>query len=138
MATYRWMRDRVENWAAWKVRQFDGGGRYARMHYTDQPAGPIDLFADAPVRPNEEDAWAVESALQLVVLASELRATLECHYLSKYTEAEKLRRLNVSKRTLRDRLDRIDGLLVAYFGERQAGAKVERARVEALQRTVQR
>jgi hypothetical protein len=132
MARFSWMRARVENWANWKVRQFDGGGRYASVKLTDPTPAPTDPYADAPIHPNEEDAWAIESALRVVVLASELKATLECHYLSKYTEAEKLRRLHIAKRTLYDRLDRIDGLLVQHFGDKQAAAKQERQRVEAL------
>jgi hypothetical protein len=132
MARFNWMRQRVENWAAWKVRQFDGGGRFASVKLEDPTPASTEPYADAPIRPNEEDAWAIDAALRVVVKASELRATLECHYLSRYTEAEKLRRLQVAKRTFHDRLDRIDGLLVQHFGDKQAAAKVERARVEGL------
>lgn len=133
MARFNWMRQRVENWANWKVRQFDGGGRFASVNLTDPTPAPTDPYADAPVRPNEEDAWEIDAAFKQVQMPSELKATLECHYLSRYTEAEKLRRLQVAKRTLYDRLDRIDGVLVEHFGTKQAKAKAERQRVEALQ-----
>lgn len=136
MAKFKWMRQRMENWSAWKVRQHAGAGRYASVNLTDPTAKSTEPYADAPVRPSEEDAWEIDAALRVVLVQSELRAVVECYYLSKYTEAEKLRRLNIAKTTLHDRLDRVDGLLVRYFGDKQAQAKEERARVEHLQASV--
>jgi hypothetical protein len=137
MAKLQWMRDRVENWAAWRVRRNSGGvGRYAAMTYEDPAQRGTDPYADAPVKPHEEDAWEIDAAMRVVLVSTELRATIECHYLSRYTEAEKLRRLCVAKSTLHDRLDRVDRLLVRYFSDRHAQAAQERARVEALQASV--
>lgn len=133
MARYRWMRQRMENWAAWKARTEDGGGRFTSVDLTDPTPAATDPYASAPVRPSEEDAWEIEGALRAIALASELRATIECYYLSRYTEAEKLRRLCIAKQTMFDRLDRVDGLLVRHFGERQERQRVERGRVQALQ-----
>jgi hypothetical protein len=123
----------MENWAAWKVRQHAGAGRYASVNLADPTPKSTDPYSDAPVRPHEEDAWDIDAALRHVVVASDLRATIECHYLGRYTEREKLRRLNIAKTTLHDRLDRVDQLLVRHFGDKQAAAKQERERVEALQ-----
>ena len=132
MAKLSEMRARVENWANWKRRQADGVGRYASVNMTDPTPVATDPYAQTPIHPNEEDAWAVETAMRAVIVASELRATIECHYFSTYTEVEKLRRLAVSKSTLYARLDRVDRLLVQYFGEKHARADRERTRVEAL------
>lgn len=137
MARFQWMRDRMENWAAWRVRQHAGAGRYASVNLAEAATPKAtDPYADAPVRPHEEDAWEVDAALRVVLIVSELRATIECYYLSRYTEDEKLRRLNIAKRTLHDRLDRVDHLLVRYFGEKAAQAREARSRLEALQAAV--
>lgn len=133
MAAHREMRARVENWVEWKRRQADGGGRFASVNMTDPTPVATDPYASTPIQPNEEDAWAIETAVRAVVLASELRATIECHYFSRYTEAEKLRRLAIGKSTLYARLDRVDRLLVMYFDDKQRLAKSERERVEKLQ-----
>lgn len=117
MARHKQMRDRVLNWADWKVRQKDGIGRYARMRWEPPTAAENRMpWETDVVRPNEEDAWAIDLALRSIQLPSELRATVECYYLDrKHTEREKLERLQVAKTTMFDRLDRVDYLLLRYF-----------------------
>jgi hypothetical protein len=136
MAMYSVMRARVENWADWKKRQGDGAGRFASVNLTDPTPAPTDPYGPAPIHPNEEDAWAIDGAMKKVVTDSALRATVEAHYLSRYTEAEKLRRLCVAKSSFYARLDRVDGMLVRFFSERERMARNERERVEKLTRSM--
>jgi len=119
MAKHREMRDRMHNWADWKVRQKDGIGRYAHMRWEVPTPKETEVFEADIVRPNDEDAWAVDQALRSVALPSELRATVECYYLNRrMTEREKLERLQVAKTTMVDRLDRVDYLLLRYFSSK--------------------
>lgn len=120
MARYKQMRDRMLNWAEWKVRQKDGIGRYARMRWeapTD-PEARMPWEADV-VRPDEQDAWEIDKALRQISLPTELRATVECYYLDRrLTEREKLERLQVAKTTMYDRLDRVDFLLLRHLSSK--------------------
>lgn len=119
MAKHREMRDRMHNWADWKVRQKDGIGRYAHMRWEVPTPKETEVFEADIVRPNDEDAWAVDQALRAVALPSELRATVECYYLNRrLTEREKLERLQVAKTSMFDRLDRVDYLLLRYFSSK--------------------
>lgn len=116
MARHKQMRDRMFNWADWKVRQKDGMGRYARMKWESPTPSETAPWEPDIVRPNDEDAWAVDLALREVSLPSELRATVECYYLDRrLTEREKLQRLQVAKTTMFDRLDRVDYLLLRHL-----------------------
>lgn len=119
MAKHREMRDRMHNWADWKVRQKYGIGRYAHMRWEVPTPKETEVFEADIVRPNDEDAWAVDQALRAVALPSELRATVECYYLNRrLTEREKLERLQVAKTSMFDRLDRVDYLLLRYFSSK--------------------
>lgn len=116
MAKHKQMRDRMLNWADWKVRQKDGIGRYAHMRWEAPTAKPTEVFEADIVRPNDEDAWEIDQALRAVALPSDLRATVECYYLDRrLTEREKLDRLQVAKSTMFDRLDRVDYLLMRHL-----------------------
>ena len=123
MAKNRQMRDRMFNWADWKVRQKDGIGRYAHMRWEVPTPKETEVFEADIVRPNDEDAWEIDQALRAVVLPSDLRATVECYYLDRrLTEREKLERLQVAKTTMFDRLDLIDDLLARHLaGKLKAG-----------------
>ena len=119
MAKHREMRDRMHNWADWKVRQKDGIGRYARMRWEVPTPKETEVFEADIVRPNDEDAWAVDQALRSVALPSERRATVERYYLNRrLTEREMLERLQVAKTSMFDRLDRVDYLLLRYFSSK--------------------
>lgn len=120
MAKHKLMRQRMLNWADWKVRQKDGIGRYARMRWEV----PTDAESRMPweadvVRPDEQDAWEIDKALRSIALPTELRATVECYYLDRrLTEREKLERLQVAKSTMFDRLDRVDYLVIRHLAAR--------------------
>lgn len=122
MAKHKQMRDRMLNWADWKVRQKDGIGRYARMRWevpTDAETTRMPWEADV-VRPDEQDAWEIDKALRSIALPTELRATVECYYLDRrLTEREKLERLQVAKSTMYDRLDRVDYLVICHLSEKK-------------------
>lgn len=117
MAKHKQMRDRMLNWADWKVRQKDGIGRYARMRWEPPTAAESRMpWESDVVRPDEQDAWEIDKALRSIALPTELRATVECYYLDRrLTEREKLERLQVAKSTMFDRLDRVDFLLLRHL-----------------------
>lgn len=135
MAKIEWIEQRLQNWARWRLTRGSGVVGYAAVNLADPMLGVHrEPYADAPVPTNGIEAGETDSAVR--ALPGELRATVECYYLSPCTENEKLRRLCVAKRTMHDRVHRAQQLIAAHFTERQAAAGAERARVEALQASV--
>ena len=133
MGRVEWIEQRLLNWARWRLTQGSGvlGFASVNLEKADMPREP---YADAPIPTNGIEAGETDEAVAR--LPSELRATVECHYLNAGTQAEKLRRLCVTKATLYARVERAQRLLAEHFAAKRDQAKAMRERVEALQRSI--
>lgn len=134
MARIEAIEHRLLNWARWVAMRGSGGLGYATVDLlalADVDAGRSGyITATIPVAGIE--ASDTRDAVQR--LPSELRATVECHYLGAGTQREKLMRLCCTARTLQARIERAHWLLSAYFTGLQDRRRGERERVEHLQR----
>ena len=117
MAKHKQMRDRMLNWADWKVRrQKDGIGRYARMRWEPPTAAESRMpWESDVVRPDEQDAGDRQGAAQHCAAHRAARHGRVLLPRSPADRARELRAVQVAKSTMFDRLDRVDFLLLRHL-----------------------
>ncbi len=130
MARIDWIEQRLQNWARWRLTSGSGALGFASVNL-EQANMPREPYAEAPIPTSGIEAGETDDAVAR--LPSELRATVECHYLGRGTQAEKLARLCCTRATLYARVERAHHLLAEHFLAKQAKQKAERERVERLQ-----
>lgn len=129
MARNEDMERRLLNWARWKLT--NGAGLLGFAAVDLEEAGmPREPYADAPIPTSNIEASETDEAVKK--LPSDLRATVETHYLSNATFALKLKRLCISKPALYLRIERAHRLLSDHFMARLDRQRAERERVERL------
>lgn len=124
------MERRLLNWARWKLTGGSGvlGFASVNLEAADMPREP---YADAPIPTSNIEACETEDAV--MKLPSELKATIEVHYLGNQPRRVKLQRLCISERAYDLRIERAHRLMCDHFMARLDRQRVERARVEKLQ-----
>lgn len=132
MARTEWVEFRLANWARWRLSQGSGVLGYAQVQLGDPTPTARDPYAATPVPTNAIEARETDDAVQL--LPSELRATVFEFYLGRGGHEDHARRLCCSVRTMYRRLELADRALAEHFTARADRARLERQRVEELQR----
>lgn len=136
MARDEEMERRLQNWARWKL----GGSRNplgfaaVDLENVGMPRDPYGAQAPIPT----DDIEASETHDAVLKLPSELKATVELHYLGAGSQEKKATRLCITTRSMRERVERAHRLLSSHFAHRADLARTERTRVEKLQRTATR
>ena len=130
MARNEDMERRLLNWARWKLTGGFGvlGFASVNLEEADMPREP---YADAPIPTSNIEASETDEAVKL--LPSEVRATVEIHYLGNQTRRVKLARLCITERSYDLRIERAHRLLGVHFLARLDRQRAERVRVEKLQ-----
>lgn len=122
---------RLKNWARWKLGATRAPQGTAGTNW-DSFGMPRDPYgAQTPIPTDDDEAWKTDEAV--LRLASELRAAVESEYLGAGSQAKKARRLGITERGMRDRIERAHRLLSSHFAAQFDRATAERARVEQLQ-----
>ena len=129
MARNEEMERRLLNWARWKLT--NGAGLLGFAAVDLEEAGmPREPYADAPIPTSNIEASETDEAVKR--LPSDLRATVETHYLSNAPFSLKLKRLCISKPALYLRIERAHRLLCDHFMAKLDRQRMERERVERL------
>lgn len=132
MARTEWVEFRLRNWARWRLSQGAGVLGYAQVQLADPTPVARDPYAATPVPTNAIEARETDDAVQQ--LPGELKATVVEFYLGKGGHEDHARELCCSLATMYRRLEQADRLLAEHFTARADRARVERERVEGLQR----
>lgn len=126
------MERRLLNWARWALAKGGGVNGVASVNWDKLADGDTGrsgyITATVPI----EGIEASETHDAIKRLPSELRATVECHYLGNGTVREKLARLHCSERLLYHRIERAHRLLGEHFAAQLDKRLAERRRVQAL------
>jgi hypothetical protein len=126
---------RLQNWARWRLGADGGPLSHAGVNWDAMQGGGVrEPYADAPVPTSAVEAAETQDAVAR--LETVLRFSVEVYYLEGGGDRHKLNRLCCTARTMHDRIDRAHRVLAGYFADRQERARLERARVEALQRSM--
>jgi hypothetical protein len=133
MARIEWVDQRLLNWARWVASGGSGVLGYAGVNLADADAGR-DGYASATIPISDVEASETNDAVER--LPSELKATIAEVYLGSGGIKDKLKRLACSEATLHRRVDQAHRLLADHFTAQDDKRRAERARVEALQRSV--
>jgi DNA-directed RNA polymerase specialized sigma24 family protein len=133
MARIDWIEQKMQNWVRWKVSQGSGRLGYSSVNLQNAEM-PREPYADAPIPTSDIDASEIDEAIGK--LPSELKAAVHVVYLSNMTMREKLRRLAIAETTMQTRIGQAHRMLADHFIAKQDRQRVERARVEALQRSM--
>lgn len=136
MARNEEMERRLLNWARWRLTQGGGPLGYAAVNLETAETGVRTPYEDVPVPTSGIEASETEDSVRR--LPSELKRTVEVHYLDGGNERRRLAKLCIGKSTLHARIERAHRLLAEHFAARSDRAKAERARVERLQVSVAR
>lgn len=136
MARDEEMERRLQNWARWRLGASGGSLGYAGVDLAnaDMPRDPYG--AQAPIPTNDLEASDTDAGVQL--LPSELRQTVELHYIGAGSQAKKAAKLCITERAMRMRVETAHRFLSSHFANKTELARLERTRVEALQRTTAR
>jgi hypothetical protein len=129
MARIEEIERRLLNWARWRLGAGAGGLGYASVKM-DAEAGRAG-YREAVVP--TVDCEAEETDQAVMALPSELRRTVEVVYLEGGCAAAKACRLAVAEPTVKARVWQAHRKLADWLRDREAGRRVQRARVEALQ-----
>jgi DNA-directed RNA polymerase specialized sigma24 family protein len=125
------MERRLNNWARWRLSQ--GRGALGFAHVDLSKFEELQSPHDGPAIPT----WSVEASETddaVMKLPSELRRTVEIHYLGAGSQPKKAAQLCVTERTMRLRIQRAHQLLGGHFASKADKARAEQARVQKLQR----
>lgn len=133
MARIDWIEARLLNWSRSRLSRGGGALGYAGVDLSNPTPGVREPYAEAPIPINDVEADETESAIHL--LPGELRATIIEFYIEPGGERDHLKRLVCSKSTMHARIGRAHRLLAEHFLAKQDRQRVERERVEALQRS---
>lgn len=134
MARIEWIEQRLLNWAQWRIR----GGSSGALGYAAVDLGAADNggrggYVEAAVPVVEVDAELTERAVR--ALQDDQRRAVQAWYLRSGGKDQAAVRAGCSASTMFARIEVAHVRLAAWFTERADAAKVERRRVEALQRT---
>ena len=129
MARNEEMERRLLNWARWKLT--NGAGLLGFASVDLEEAGmPREPYADAPIPSSNIEASETDEAVKR--LPSDLRATVETHYLANVPMRVKVQRLCITERALYLRIERAHGLLCNHFMARLDRQRAERERLERV------
>lgn len=123
---------RLLNWARWLAKMRGGGGNYASIDLTQPVVDRSGWDAETPISIDDAEASLTDTAVHQ--LEQDLRDAIAACYLGSGSPAQYAKRLGVALATVYARRDRAHQALARWFAEREAAAKVERQRVEHLQR----
>lgn len=133
MARNEYAHERLSTWALWTHRNRGGGGSFATPSLADRVDG---VGYDAPTVISNIDAEAEETDRAVRALEPGQREAVSVVYLMGGRVEAKARRLGVAVATLHARVEKGTHAVARWLDDRQRAAQAERARVEALQRTV--
>ena len=133
-ARIEWIEMRLLNWARWKLSQGTGGLGYASVNLANPTPGVRDPYAEVPVPTNAIEAAATDDAVNRLHPGG-LRLTVIEVYVGRGGIADKARRLCGGESTVYLRVAQAHAKLAEFFNAKEASARDERWRVEALQRT---
>lgn len=132
MARDNEMERRLLNWARWALAKGSGVNGFAGVDWNDLADGDTgrDGYITATIPIASIEASETHDAVKR--LPSELRATVETHYLANYPLAEKMSRLHISKTAYYQRIERAHRQLSEHFMAQLDKRRAERDRVEKL------
>lgn len=133
MARIEWVEQRLQNWARWRLMSGSGVLGYAGVNLAEA-GGVREPYAEAPIPVTEVEASETDTAVER--LPGHLKATVLELYLGQGGIRDKLKRLCCSEPTLHRRIEQAHRLLADHFTALDDRRRAERARVEALQRSV--
>ncbi len=134
MARIEWVEQRLQNWARWALNRGSGVLGYAGVNLATAAVVTRDPYAEVPIPISDIEASETDDAVQR--LPSELKATVLELYLGVGGIKDKLRRLACAESTLHRRVAQAQRMLADHFTAQDDKRRAERARVEALQRSV--
>lgn len=124
---------RLQNWARWKLSCTGGPLGFAGV---DLESAGIhrDPYASAPVPTLDVEAAETEEALKQ--LPADLWETVVLFYVGAGSQAKKAKKLGITERGMRGRIEQAHRWLSAYFTGLNERRRAERTRVEGLLRGV--
>ncbi len=135
MARIDWIEYRLLNWARWKLQADRNPLGHATVNLQSPVVDGGPGYDDAPIPTNAIEAGETDSAIKRLQ-PPELARTLTVYYVGGGTIKRMCEQLRCSTATLYARRDQAHLQLARYLNERQATARQERARVEALQASI--
>lgn len=131
MAKIESIERRLLNWARWRAGLARGGLGYAKSSYEERVGGE-GYDSQAVVPTIDCDASETEDAV--ASLMPDLKKAVEVVYLDARGMAWYTKRLGLTESGVRARIWDAHHKLARWFADKADGRRVERSRVEALQR----
>lgn len=125
--------NRLTMWALWWSRGHTRGGNFASGSWETRVDGS---GYDAPSVISNIDAEAEQTDKAVASLDATTQTTVHVYYVEGGKAEKKAARLGVSLATLYQRIDTATHAVARWLDDQQRAADAERARVEALQRSV--
>ena len=119
MARIEWIKQRLNNWALWKLRESSGGLGFATqaVFLEDRVDRYREISLSATI--DTTDASLTDQAVEALKLPRpHLYDTLRCIYLQDTGIKGAARRLGKAESTISAHLEQADHALSAWFGER--------------------
>lgn len=121
---------RLLNWARWRAGMGSGGMGYAGVHWGAE-GGTRAAYREARIPTMDCEGEETDRAVR--ALPSDLRRTVEVHYVEVRSETDAMRRLACGRSTLHARIGRAHLLLQSWLANQRRLRDEERARVEAIE-----
>ncbi len=133
MARIEWVKQRLENWALWKVRERSGGlGFASRSSFLREVDSS--RYREAIVPVDEVDAALTEQAVEALKLGhGHLHKTLHCIYVDGIGIKGTARVMARAESTIKAQLDQADHLLKRWFDTRAEQQARARQQLRAVQ-----
>lgn len=133
MARLEWVEERLQNWARWRIGRSDGDLGPARSEPTLWSGAGRGRYATPAVPILEAEAAATDEAVNRLTPAG-MVLTVHLYYCGRGGHEEKAKELCCAVSTMYARIDSAHQQLAEHFRAQQERQRIERARVEALQR----
>jgi hypothetical protein len=125
MARIEWIKNRLNNWALWKVRESSGGLGFATSSIF--LANRVDSSRDAPLPVDEVDASKTDQAVEsLRPDKLHLYTTLQLVYVKGIGIRATARHIGRAESTVKANLDQADHALSAWFGQKAEQDQLKR------------
>ncbi len=125
MARIEWVKQRLENWALWKVREASGGMGFYNQSSFLKEATTADRYRESRIPVDEVDASVTDQAVQHMKQSRPpLYETLHAIYLEGSGIKGAARHAGVGESTIKARLEEADRALRTWFQERDERRKM--------------
>lgn len=130
MARIDWVKDRLEAWAIWSMRNAGGARGFAKESILVSETWSRGSYNHMPIPVNEQECWDMDRAVAALKLSkSHLFLTLVAIYLQDKGVLLVAQEMGRSPATIHAQLDQADRAIAAWFGEQWEAR--ERAKAQA-------